>query len=218
MIEANAEQMSMRFKEFLSWSKYKQTQFAELAGVSQSSLSEMLAGKRRLNVEVLYAITHEFPEINLHWMLTGEGNMQDKTEQQTERTQNEFCRSALMRIFNRVSNEVFKIDNFEMEKKLYYTTLIYTRVMRKDDQHSEAEIEKAISDLNMILIDRELLSLEQVVEAALSRNESEASVAGILSVIDEYTQKLGTNKGRYGKRLFSQNSQLEKEFLDGMLS
>jgi transcriptional regulator with XRE-family HTH domain len=57
-------------------SKYmKQKEFSELINVPRSSLSEIESGKRNANVDVIVGISTHFKDINVDWLLTGEGEM-----------------------------------------------------------------------------------------------------------------------------------------------
>jgi transcriptional regulator with XRE-family HTH domain len=53
----------------------KQKEFSELIGIPRSSLSEIESGKRSASVDVIVGISTHFKEINVDWLLTGEGEM-----------------------------------------------------------------------------------------------------------------------------------------------
>ena len=55
--------------------------FSDAIGFSRSSLSEIESGSRCLNLGLVEAIRAAFPDINIDWLLTGEGSMlKTKTE------------------------------------------------------------------------------------------------------------------------------------------
>ncbi len=53
----------------------KQKEFSELINVPRSSLSEIESGKRSASVDVIVGISTHFKDINVDWLLTGEGEM-----------------------------------------------------------------------------------------------------------------------------------------------
>lgn len=57
--------------------KYNLTQvsFGKIVGLTSSSVSGLVAGKRTCKVDVLEKITEHFPEISPEWLLTGKGEM-----------------------------------------------------------------------------------------------------------------------------------------------
>jgi transcriptional regulator with XRE-family HTH domain len=59
----------------------KQKEFCELVNVPRSSLSEIESGKRSPSLDVIVGISTHFKDINLNWLLTGEGDMYSSTSQ-----------------------------------------------------------------------------------------------------------------------------------------
>ncbi|MFI3220659.1 MAG: helix-turn-helix transcriptional regulator [Methylococcales bacterium] len=53
----------------------KQKEFSELINVPRSSLSEIESGKRSASVDVIVGISTHFKDIDVDWLLTGEGEM-----------------------------------------------------------------------------------------------------------------------------------------------
>ncbi len=56
-----------------------QKEFSELIGFSRSSLSEIESGTRCLNLGLVEAIKAAYPDINMDWLITGEGEMSKKS-------------------------------------------------------------------------------------------------------------------------------------------
>ena len=54
---------------------YTDADFARLAEVSRSELSQMLTGKRPVSKRIVNTLLTEFPEISEEWLRTGEGDM-----------------------------------------------------------------------------------------------------------------------------------------------
>ncbi len=63
--------MGSRIAQVRREAKLSQQEFAKLTGVSQSSLSEIEAGKHKPPVEMLIGAAKSFPEVSLSWLLTG---------------------------------------------------------------------------------------------------------------------------------------------------
>lgn len=67
--------MGKRLKQLLEALRIKQNQFAQSVGVSPSHVSDVLTGRRNgFSTEVVVKIA-ELYKVNLHWLLTGEGDM-----------------------------------------------------------------------------------------------------------------------------------------------
>lgn len=52
-----------------------QVSMAESIGISQSYISQMVSGSRNISRNVLHAITKTFQNVNVRWLLTGDGEM-----------------------------------------------------------------------------------------------------------------------------------------------
>jgi len=56
---------------------------ADKIGVQRSSISHLLTGRNKPSLEFVLKIVHAFPEVNLYWLLQGEGNFpSNKKEEQ----------------------------------------------------------------------------------------------------------------------------------------
>lgn len=53
----------------------KQTQFSKIAGVSQTYVSQMISGKKSISYSVIQGITKSLPQVNIKWLMQGEGEM-----------------------------------------------------------------------------------------------------------------------------------------------
>lgn len=52
-----------------------QVTLAQMIELSQGYVSQLLSGKRRLSRQVLQNITKNIPNANVHWLMTGVGDM-----------------------------------------------------------------------------------------------------------------------------------------------
>lgn len=55
------------------------TQFGKAIGVGQSTVGGWIGGQRNIGFNVVDKILHAFPDINVTWLLTGEGTMFKET-------------------------------------------------------------------------------------------------------------------------------------------
>jgi len=70
MIEQGA-----RLGKILDYLELSQTAVSQSIGQSQSYISQMIKGTRRISRTLLQFITKNYSQINIKWLLTGEGEM-----------------------------------------------------------------------------------------------------------------------------------------------
>lgn len=65
-----------RFKQIMEREKLTAGAFAESIGVAQATISHILGARNKYpSTEVLLRLHNRYPNINLEWLLTGEGSM-----------------------------------------------------------------------------------------------------------------------------------------------
>ena len=64
-----------RIKQCCEVLNLKQLEFAEQCKIPQSSLSRVINGKNMPEIDVLQKIAGAFPELNIRWILLGEGDI-----------------------------------------------------------------------------------------------------------------------------------------------
>ena len=64
-----------RLKIFVESKGINQKEFADLIDSTQQYVSALLNGKRKLGTNLIERFENQFPELNIHWLLTGEGQM-----------------------------------------------------------------------------------------------------------------------------------------------
>ena len=67
--------VGLRIKQLRAEKKVSQKAFSEKIGVSQGYLSDVEADKTKASIDIAINIAKKLPEISLHWLLTGEGEM-----------------------------------------------------------------------------------------------------------------------------------------------
>ncbi len=70
--------MIERIEQLLDSKKLTATQFSEEIGVQRSSLSHVLSGRNKPSLDFMLKIKNRYPEINLNWLLLGDGEMSEK--------------------------------------------------------------------------------------------------------------------------------------------
>jgi transcriptional regulator with XRE-family HTH domain len=64
-----------RLKKLMKALNLNQSEFAHSLGMTQPNINRMLSGKSNISVEALNRITSTYNNVNLHWLLTGYGEM-----------------------------------------------------------------------------------------------------------------------------------------------
>ncbi len=81
----------IRFKKFLQHKGLSQLEFSQTTGYGEKSLSNFLTGRVKYpKIDLIDAVIRNFPELNLTWLFTGEGEMfTDETPILSEEFRNE---------------------------------------------------------------------------------------------------------------------------------
>ncbi len=74
-MEENQIEQSLRLQKLIKALNLNQSSFAESLGVTQPNISKIISGKNQVSVEVLNRIARVYRQVNLHWLLTGDGEM-----------------------------------------------------------------------------------------------------------------------------------------------
>ncbi len=64
-----------RLKYVLSYYQLNAAEFAEKLGIQKSSISHLLSGRNKPSFQFLSKMAKTFPEINLTWFITGDGDI-----------------------------------------------------------------------------------------------------------------------------------------------
>ncbi len=67
--------MVNRVKKLLEIEQLSPSQFADEINLQRSSLSHVLSGRNKPSLDFVMKIKHRFSEVNLDWLIFGEGNM-----------------------------------------------------------------------------------------------------------------------------------------------
>ncbi len=82
--------MVNRIREIINYSHLSQQDFAARINASAASLSNILNGKTNPSTKTVQGIHYGFPEINVNWLMFGDGNMltDNSAKPSTEETEN----------------------------------------------------------------------------------------------------------------------------------
>lgn len=64
-----------RLRELIKELKINQLSLAKRLQVSQPNISKVINGENKISAELLNRITEQYKQVNLHWLLTGQGDM-----------------------------------------------------------------------------------------------------------------------------------------------
>lgn len=98
-MEINYQNICLRIKEIREQKRLKQERFAEIIGIRQGFVSSIEKGKKP-SLETMFKIASAF-DVNLTWLLTGEGEMLKSAAQSTQQ--------------HAENNIVVEIDKMKME-------------------------------------------------------------------------------------------------------
>ena len=76
--------MKDRLYQILTKKKLTPAKFASRIGVSASAISHILSGRNKPGADFLANVADEFPDINLNWLLTGQGPWSNNPEEALE--------------------------------------------------------------------------------------------------------------------------------------
>lgn len=76
----NNQEFSERLKLVLEYYHLSATAFAEKIGVQRSSISHLLSGRNKPSLDFVLKILKTFPDIELYWLMNGDGHFPAKTE------------------------------------------------------------------------------------------------------------------------------------------
>jgi len=70
----NPELFLERLEKVIQFHGLSASQFADRIGVQRSGISHLLTGRNKPSLEFVMKVVAEFPEVNLYWLLYGQGS------------------------------------------------------------------------------------------------------------------------------------------------
>ncbi len=74
-MESTRIEQGARLQQLIKALKTNQTGFADLVNVSQSNINKMVRGVKGISKTVINGLLLGHKNVNVHWLLTGEGEM-----------------------------------------------------------------------------------------------------------------------------------------------
>ena len=74
----NSELFLERLEKVIQFHGLTASQFADRIGVQRSGISHLLTGRNKPSLEFVMKLVTEFPEVNLYWLLYGQGSFPQK--------------------------------------------------------------------------------------------------------------------------------------------
>lgn len=71
--------MIERIRKLINSKNLNAAQFADQIGVQRSSISHVLSGRNKPSLEFIQKILNTFPDVNSDWLLSGQGEIDQKT-------------------------------------------------------------------------------------------------------------------------------------------
>jgi len=69
----DTDKISLRITQILKHYELSASAFADSIQVQRSSISHLLKGRNKPSLEFVTKLVHAYPEVNLYWLLYGEG-------------------------------------------------------------------------------------------------------------------------------------------------
>lgn len=70
----NSDEFTNRLKKIMDYYAISATLFADKIDVQRSSISHILSGRNKPSLDFVLKITSVFEEVDLYWLLNGDGN------------------------------------------------------------------------------------------------------------------------------------------------
>jgi len=71
----NMVKMNKRFQKWLDYNDINSNKLAENINVSRATISHIMSGRNKPSVDFLHKILNKYPDLNLNWLVTGNGSM-----------------------------------------------------------------------------------------------------------------------------------------------
>ena len=71
----NIVKMNKRFQKWLDYNDINSNKLSENINVSRATISHIMSGRNKPSVDFLHKILNKYPDLNLNWLVTGNGSM-----------------------------------------------------------------------------------------------------------------------------------------------
>ncbi|MBK6930939.1 MAG: helix-turn-helix domain-containing protein [Saprospirales bacterium] len=112
-MDQNQIEQGIRLRKLIKALGLNQTLFAKSLGMTQPNISRMVSGEGKISVEALNRITGTHKRVNLHWLLTGEGEMFVAAATETSIQANEASRAYMAKGKGRLEDLEERVERLE---------------------------------------------------------------------------------------------------------
>jgi transcriptional regulator with XRE-family HTH domain len=133
----NIDDFVKRLEIILEYYSLSASSFADKISVQRSSMSHLLSGRNKPSLDFVLKITEVFPEIDLYWILLGEGNFPKDKDKNTNKSNTETNNTFPVDSYGITENEdlLLKIkDTEEKAKSLKKTDFKNFNLSTEDSQ------------------------------------------------------------------------------------
>jgi len=127
----NSEAILSRLKTILSHYNLTSSTFADTIDVQRSSISHLMSGRNKPSLEFILKVIDKFPDVNLYWLLNGEGNFpkKEEIEKPSPVVKETLSQVNTPSLFDEQTVEkkiIIENKNIDQEKKLIKIVLLYS--------------------------------------------------------------------------------------------
>jgi len=85
----NSPEFAKRLQKILEYYSLSATSFSEKIDFNRSTISHLLSGRNKPSLEFVMKVLHQFPEVQLYWLLNGTGNFPSSSYEKSTNTSND---------------------------------------------------------------------------------------------------------------------------------
>ncbi len=109
--------VNQRLKKYISSVKLNPTGFGRTVGISKSMMSQIMNETSKISTENIIKIRNQYPDLNINWLINGEGQMLNSEEGKDEH-ENKNQIISEMKIIEDLFEELKKnMEHFREENK-----------------------------------------------------------------------------------------------------
>lgn len=82
----NIAEFTSRLKKVMEFHQLSASMFADKVGVQRSSISHILSGRNKPSLDFILKVTTEFKDVDMYWLLNGNGTFPKSAEKITTST------------------------------------------------------------------------------------------------------------------------------------
>ncbi|MBP6429383.1 MAG: helix-turn-helix domain-containing protein [Bacteroidales bacterium] len=178
------------------------TEFADEIGVQRSSISHILSGRNNPSLDLVTKILNRFPEIDSNWLVLGKGSLVVKSEEKSEKIENNETSKPSNNLFEQDSNDLFSDNQSNNSSKGDKNTIdeLQRKIEILEKRSAEKETQSTILENNVI--NRDIDVAREKVEVKNREDER-------VDIIQKADSSLNSNSNKHIKKViifYSDNS------------